>query len=39
MHSEKKKKSILEIKPEHFGYLYTNLSEELDETLYGKKPM
>jgi plasmid stability protein len=33
---KKKTKSILEIKPEHFGYQYQNLSEELDEVLYGE---
>jgi len=30
----KKKKSIIEIKPEHFGDLHRNLSEEIDEVLY-----
>ncbi len=34
---KKKKKSILEIKPEHFGYEYRNLSEEIDEVLYGEE--
>jgi len=31
---KKKKRSIIEIKPEHFGYQYRNLSEEIDEVLY-----
>ncbi len=32
---EKKKKiSITEIKPEHFGRQYRNLSEEVDDVLY-----
>ena len=30
----KKKRSIVEIKPEHFGCQYRNLSEEIDEVLY-----
>lgn len=30
----KKHKSILEIKPEHFGRRYRHLSEEIDEVLY-----
>ncbi len=30
----KKKRSIIEIKPEHFGPRYRNLSEEVDEVLY-----
>jgi len=30
----KKKRSIIEIKPEHFGEKYQNLSEEIDEVLY-----
>ncbi len=30
----KKKRSIIEIEPEHFGYQYWNLSEEIDEVLY-----
>lgn len=30
----KKRRSILEIKPEHFGTQYRNLSEEIDEVLY-----
>ncbi len=30
----KKKRSIIEIEPEHFGYQYRNLSEEIDEVLY-----
>lgn len=34
---KKKKKSVLEIKPEHFGYEYRNLSEEIDEVLYGEE--
>lgn len=34
---KKKKKSIFEIKPEHFGYQYRNLSEEIDEILYKKE--
>ncbi len=32
----KKKKSILDIKPEHFGYSNKNLSEEIDNVLYGE---
>lgn len=32
--AKKKKRSIIEIKPEHFGYQYRNLSEEIDEVLY-----
>jgi len=32
--SKKKTRSIIEIKPEHFGYEYRNLSEEIDEVLY-----
>lgn len=32
--SKKKKRSIIEIKPEHFGYKHRNLSEEIDEVLY-----
>ena len=32
----KKHKSILDIKPEHFGKQYMHLSEEIDETLYGE---
>lgn len=35
--AKKKKKSILDIKPEHFGYQYRNLSEEIDEVLYGEE--
>ncbi len=31
---KKKKRSIIEIKPEHFGYKHRNLSEEIDEVLY-----
>lgn len=31
---KQKKRSIIEIKPEHFGYQYRNLSEEIDEVLY-----
>ena len=31
---KKKRRSIIEIKPEHFGYQYRNLSEEIDEVLY-----
>ncbi|MCZ7380284.1 MAG: hypothetical protein O8C64_01720 [Candidatus Methanoperedens sp.] len=31
---KKKKRSIIEIEPEHFGYQYRNLSEEIDEVLY-----
>ncbi len=34
---DNRKKSILEIKPEHFGHQYRNLSEEIDEILYNKK--
>lgn len=34
---KKKKRSILEIEPEHFGYQYRNLSEEIDEVLYGEE--
>ncbi len=30
----KKKRSIIEIEPEHFGYQYRNLSEMVDEALY-----
>jgi len=33
-HGEKKKRSIIGIKPEHFGYQYRNLSKEIDEVLY-----
>ena len=32
--SKKKKRSIIDIKPEHFGKKYRNLSEEIDEVLY-----
>lgn len=32
--SKKKKRSIIDIKPEHFGKQYRNLSEEIDEVLY-----
>jgi hypothetical protein len=32
--SKKNKKSIIEIKPEHFGKQYRNLSEESDDVLY-----
>ena len=32
--SKKKKRSIIDIKPEHFGRQYRNLSEEIDEVLY-----
>ncbi len=32
--SKKKKRSIVEIKPEHFGCQYRNLSEDIDEVLY-----
>ncbi len=35
---KKKKRSIIEIKPEHFGYRYRNLSEEIDEVLYKQGP-
>lgn len=31
---EKKKRSILEIKPEHFGNQHRNLSGKVDEILY-----
>ncbi len=31
---EKKKRSILEIKPERFGNQHRNLSEKVDEILY-----
>ncbi len=31
---EKKKRSILEIKPEHFGNQHRNLNEKVDEILY-----
>ncbi len=31
---KKKKRSIIEIKPEHFGHQYRNLSEEIDDVLY-----
>ena len=31
--SKKEKRSIIEIKPEHFGKQYRNLSEEMDEVL------
>jgi len=30
----KKKRSIIDIKPENFGNKYRNLSEEIDEVLY-----
>ena len=32
--SKKKKRSIIDIKPEHFGRQYRNLSEEIDDVLY-----
>ena len=32
----KKHKSILDIKPEHFGRQHMYLSEEIDEILYGE---
>ena len=32
--SKKKKRSIIDIKSEHFGKQYRNLSEEIDEVLY-----
>ncbi len=32
--SKKKKRSIIDIKPEHFGKQYRNLSEEIDEVSY-----
>ncbi len=32
--AKKKKRSIIEIEPEHFGYQYRNLSEEIDEVIY-----
>lgn len=32
--SKKKIRSIIDIKPEHFGKQYRNLSEEIDEVLY-----
>lgn len=32
--SNKKKRSIIDIKPEHFGKQYRNLSEDIDEVLY-----
>ncbi len=32
--STKKKRSIIEIKPEHFSTQYRNLSEKIDEVLY-----
>jgi len=32
--SKKKKRSIIDIKPEHFGKQYRDLSEEIDEVLY-----
>ena len=31
---KKKQRSITEIKPEHFGEKYQNLSEEIDDVLY-----
>ncbi len=31
---KKKKRSIIDIKPEHFGYQYRNLSEGMDEVIY-----
>jgi hypothetical protein len=31
---KKKKRSIIEIKPEHFGFQCRNLSEEINEVLY-----
>jgi len=32
--TKKKKRSIIDIEPEHFGYQYRNLSEEIDEVIY-----
>lgn len=32
--TKKRRKSIIDIKPEHFGYKYRNLSEEIDEVIY-----
>lgn len=32
--SNKKKRSIIDIKPEHFGKQYRNLSEDIDDVLY-----
>jgi len=32
--AKKKTGSVIDIKPEHFGYQYRNLSEEIDEILY-----
>ena len=38
MNPEKKaKRSILEIRPEHFGYNNRNLSEDYDNILYGEE--
>ena len=36
-HEKEKKKSILDIKPEHFGHQYHKLSEEIDDVLYGER--
>ncbi|VVB95957.1 Uncharacterised protein [uncultured archaeon] len=33
-HQKKKKRSITEIRPEHFGHAYRNLSREIDEVMY-----
>ncbi len=32
--TKKKKRSIIDIEPEHFGYQYRNLSEEIDKVIY-----
>jgi plasmid stability protein len=32
--TKKKNISIIDIEPEHFGYQYRNLSEEIDEVIY-----
>jgi hypothetical protein len=31
---QKEKRSILEIKPEHFGHQHRNMSDDVDEILY-----
>jgi len=33
---KKKRKSILDIKPEHFGCQYRNLSEDIDDVLFSE---
>ena len=34
--TKKKKRSIIDIEPEHFVYQYLNLSEEINEVIYKK---